>query len=128
MTVRDSLTAELRRIGGKAVHVIDYQDNADRLDRKTIMVKQRTIQPAPAAPAGQLRIDYVLTFVTPMTDAGPAEQELDAWVPAFLDDMRMNWLVWTMATKVLFGTSNIAYDVDIYVLTTRTNETKEVGN
>jgi hypothetical protein len=125
MTVRDSLVAELRRVAGKGVHVIDYQDATDVLDRKTIVIKQRTIQPAAAAPMSQLRIDYTLTFVTPMTNAGPAEIELDSWVPALLDDLRMNWFVWTMATKVLFAETNIAYDVDAYVLTTRTNETKE---
>ena len=123
MTVRDSLIAELQRVAGKDVHVIPYQDNADVLDRRTIMLKQRTIQPLPAAPIRSLRIDYTLTFVAPALDPALAEADLDEWVPALLDDLRMPWFVWEMATKVLFGSTNLAYDVDAYVLTGAVNDT-----
>jgi hypothetical protein len=39
----------------------------------------------------------------------------------------MNWFVWTMATKVLFGTTNLAYDVDAFVLTGAINDTRKKG-
>ena len=127
MTIRDDLIAELQRVAGKDVHVIAYQDNADVLDRKTVMVKQRTIQPLPATPKSGLRIDYTLTFIAPALNPAIAEAQLDEWVPELLDDLRMNWFVWTEATKVLFSTTNLAYDVDAFVLTSAVNQSRKAA-
>ena len=121
-SIRDTLVDELRRILGANVHVIPYQDNADALDRRTVMVKQTTISPLPEAPQGQLRVDYVLTFITPNIDPAKAERDLDQWVPQSLADLAVSWLSWTSAEKVLFDPQNLAYDVAVFVLTTTRNE------
>lgn len=121
-SVRDSLVDELRRILGSSVHVIPYQDNVDALDRRTVMVKQTTIARLPESPAGQLRVDYVLTFISPNVDPAKAERDLDQWVPQTLADLRVSWLAWTSAEKVLFDPQNLAYDVAAFVLTTIRNE------
>lgn len=123
-TVRDALVDELKRALGPGVAVIPYQDNVDALERRTVMVKQTTISPLPEAPAGQLRIDYVLTFITPNVDPAKAERDLDQWVPQTLADLNMSWLAWTSAEKTLFDPQNLAYDVAAFVLTTTTNEEK----
>jgi hypothetical protein len=121
-SVRDALVDELRRVLGTGVHVVPYQDNVDALDRRTVMVKQTTISPLPEAPAGQLRIDYVLTFISPNVDPGKAERDLDQWVPQTLADLTMSWLAWTSAEKTLFDPQNVSYDVAVFVLTTTRNE------
>jgi hypothetical protein len=121
-SIRDSLVDELRRVLGAGVHVIPYQDNVDALDRRTVMVKQTTISPLPEAPSGQLRVDYVLTFITPNVDPSKAERDLDQWVPQTLADLSVSWLSWSSAEKVLFDPQNLAYDVQAFVLTTTRNE------
>lgn len=123
-SIRDSLVAELKRVLGKGVHVIGYQDAADVLDRKTVIVKQVAIGRLDAAPNAGIRIDYVLTFVSPATDPAKAEADLDRWVPEALDDLRMSWFDWTGGTKDLFG-QNTCYNVDAYVNTTPDNDARE---
>lgn len=121
-SVRDRLVEELKAVLGKDVHVIPYQDSVDTLDRRTVMVKQQTITRLPEAPTSKLRIDYVLTFISPALDPEAAEADLDQWVPQTLSDLDMSWFAWTSAEKVLFDPLNTAYDVSSYVLTTSTNE------
>jgi uncharacterized membrane protein len=124
-SIRDSLVAELQAVLGPDVHVVAYQDATDVLERRTVIVKQQSITRHQAAPMGSLRIDYVLTFVSAAVDPATAEADLDVWVPESLDDLRMSWFAWTTATKALFGSTNLCYDVDAYVLTTPANEPKE---
>jgi hypothetical protein len=121
-SIRDALVEELRKVLGSGVHVIPYQDNVDALDRRTVMVKQTTISPLPEAPSGQLRVDYVLTFITPNVDPAKAERDLDQWVPQTLADLSMSWLSWSSAEKTLFDPQNLSYDVQAFVLTTTRNE------
>lgn len=120
-SVRDRLVAELRSVLGAGVTVIPYQDSVDVLERRTVMVKQQSISRLPAAPSSKLRIDYVLTFISPAQDAATGEADLDQWVPQSLADLDMSWFAWTGAEKVLFDPLNTAYDVSVYVLTTATN-------
>jgi hypothetical protein len=124
-SVRDTLIAEIKKIVGRGVHVVGYQDATDVLSVKTIIVKQQTISRLAEAPAGQLRIDYTLTFVSPATDPEKAEYDLDKWVPETLADFTMSWFSWTGATKVVFNEQNLGYDVSAFVLTTIGNDKKE---
>jgi hypothetical protein len=128
-SIRDSLVAAIRKVVGpeKDVHIIPFQDNADVLDRRTVMVKQTEIQWLPESPNGQLRIDYVLTFISPALDPTASEKDLDQWVPETLADLTMNWFAWTTATKVAFTPINQAYDVACYVLTTLKNTAHKEG-
>jgi len=120
-SVRDRLVEELRAALGKDVNVIPYQDSLDVLERRTVMVKQQSIARLPQSPEGALRIEYVLTFISPAVDPAVGEADLDQWVPQTLSDLDMSWFAWTGADKVLFDPQNIAYDVAAYVLTTTTN-------
>ena len=124
-TIRDSLIAEIKKIVGRTVHVVPYQDSTDTLSAKTIIVKQERIQRLPEAPSGQLRIDFTITFVSPATDPAKAEGDLDKWVPEVLADFTMSWFSWTDATKVVFNEQNLGYDVSAFVLTTLRNDKKE---
>lgn len=119
MSVRDDLVSELRTAAGPGVHVIPWQDSADELDRITIMVKQVSLEPLPAAPAGALQVNYVVTIASASIDAQTAETELDEFVPALLADLApLSWFAWTTATKVLFQSTHLAYDVDAFVIAT----------
>lgn len=120
-SVRDRLVEELRTVLGPGVAVIPYQDSVDALERRTVMVKQQSISRLPEAPTSKLRIDYVLTFISPAVDPAVGEADLDQWVPQTLADLDMSWFAWTGAAKVLFDPQNLAYDVSAYVLTTTTN-------
>lgn len=115
MSVRDALVAAIRATGTDA-RVVSVEDNKDELDTITIMVKQRTIRRLPEAPAGSLRIDYVLTITHPATDPAVSEPGLDHFVPELLADLdRHSWIGWSIATKTL-DDQNLAYDVECFVV------------
>lgn len=123
MTIRDDILEKLRAVVDPAVHIIPWQDATDVIDRRTIMLKQGRLSPLEGSPRGGIRIDYVLTFIAPATDPAIAEAELDAWVPEVLADLNtLNWLAWLEGRKVLFGSSNLAYDVDAFTITTPKND------
>lgn len=118
MSIRDDVVDRLREILGPDVSVIPYQDNLDTLERRTVMVKQQTITRLPEAPASKLRVDYVLSFISPAIDPSVAEADLDEWLPvALADALNVNWLSWDSAEKVLFAPLNLAYDVSAYLIT-----------
>lgn len=118
VTIRDRLVDTLREIVGAGVAVIPYADNLDVLERPTILVKQQTIQRLAQAPAARLRIDFVLTFISPASDPAAAETELDQWVPQTLADLEPEtWLSWETADKALYSPLNLAYDVTVSALT-----------
>jgi hypothetical protein len=118
MSVREELLDAIAAAVGPDVHVIPYQDSTDVLDRRTIMFKQLSMQPLEAAPRGAYRVNYVLTFVTPHTDPGKGEADLDAFVPAILGDLdALDWFAWSTADKVLGpGGQGLAYDVSAWIV------------
>lgn len=120
MSVRRALIEQIKNIVPDEVHVIDYEDNKDVLDKVTIMVKQRALSPLTEAPIGALRVDYVITVTHPATDPAISEPELDEFVPSFVADLSaLSWFGWSTATKVLDG-QNLSYDIDAYVIATPT--------
>lgn len=122
MSVRDTLVQQIRDVVGTTVHVIEYEDNKDEIDRVTIEVKQRRIAPLPEAPIGALRVEYILTVTAPNVDPSKAEPTLDDFVPSFLDDMRpAAWFGWDEANKTIDG-QNLAYDITAFVIASPTGD------
>lgn len=122
MAIRDRLITRLTELGTTYdARVIGYEDAVDVRSTRTIQVKQRTIAWLAGAPRAAYRVDYIITLTTQMTDAGQGEADLDEWVPALLADLTDPWLAWTSAQKVL-DRENMAYDVDLYLIATLTDE------
>jgi hypothetical protein len=117
MSVRADL---LERITAAApgAHIIAYQDAVDVLDRITIMFKQLSLSPLPAAPRGAYRFDFVLTVCSPALDPQHAELELDDFVPSLLGDLdTLDWFAWDTAEKVLGpGALGLAYDIHAWTV------------
>ncbi len=112
MSVRDSLVEAVTTAAGPKVNVIPYQDNLDNLDRVTVMFKQGSIEALVEAPRSAYKVNYVLTVVSPATDPKVAEAELDDVVIQLLGDLDdLDWFAWSSADKVLFQSSNLAYDI-----------------
>ncbi|MFC5930206.1 hypothetical protein D6T64_05640 [Cryobacterium melibiosiphilum] len=118
MTAREQLVTALTAVIPRTWKLVPYQDNLDTLDRVTLVLKQSTISKAPAAPQGAHIVSYLLTLVTPETDAQKAELALDALVDELLFMLDgITWLTWDTATKVQFSDSNMAYDITVEALT-----------
>lgn len=122
MTARTQLETELKKVIPRAWKLVPYQDNLDRLDRVTLVLKQNTIAKAAQAPQGAYLISYVLTLVTPEIGAQKAETALDDSVAELLTALdSITWLNWSLATKVQFSDSNMAYDITVEVITRKAN-------
>jgi len=121
MSIRTDLVDKVTAVAGRTANVIPYQDSTDVLDKVTIMVKLLSIAPLAEAPRGAYRIGYVLTVVSPATDAQKAEAELDDYVVSLLGDLDgLDWFAWDSADKVLFQSTNLAYDVTCWTVAERT--------
>lgn len=83
------------------------------------MLKMQTVKRSPQAPQGQLSVEYIVTIIEPRTDPGPAETALDEKVLDLMYALRqVPGVLVGDANAVLFGDTNLAYDISIEVLST----------
>lgn len=120
MSVRDQLVTLLTPKIPAGWKLIPYQDNVDTLDTPTVMFKQMTIENASEAPQGNYLFGYTLTIIDGTTDPQVAEANLDdevetLWV--ILDGMSQ--LNPKTATKVLFQSDYLAYDITVDIITAK---------
>lgn len=112
MSVRDDLVGAVEEAVPASWRVIPYQDSLDITDTVTVMFKQLSIQPLPAAPRSAYRVNYVLTLVPAAMDPANAEADLDAAVVQLLAALNpLDWFAWEQANKVLFQSTYMAYDI-----------------
>ncbi len=123
MSIRQQLTADLKKALPKGYRLINHQDTVDALSGTLVVLKQQSVTKEPSAPQGTYRFSYVATVVTPNDDLSKAEDSLDdnlADVLFALDGL--SYVLWTEAQKVNFNESYLAYDINLSVLTTITKE------
>jgi hypothetical protein len=118
MAIRDPLVDLLTELGDQyQARVIAYEDQLDPRDRRTIQLKQRTIERLPEAPTAAYKVTFIVTLASANVDPNRGEADLDEWAPQLLADLTQPWLSWTSAEKVL-ANENMAYDVDLYLIAT----------
>lgn len=103
----------------KSWHFVGYEDAVDDPDRVTVVVKLRTIERLPSAPAGGYLVEWVVSITAPNTDPGKADPALFDAVLGLVDDLDgIPWLRWSTAQKVL-DNDRFAFDITIQTTTTK---------
>lgn len=105
-----------------AWRIIAWQDSLSRdtLSTTVVMLKQRTIKRAPAAPAGAHIVEFVVTIATALSDPAKAEDDLDDSVNALIHALESSRIHWESATKVQAGSDTLAYDLTVQILSQTT--------
>lgn len=117
MSARKDLAAELKPLLPKRWRLVDTERSIDKIDRFTVVIRQRKVEPAPNL-QGSLLTTLVVTLIGPTTLAGDYEDELDLAVAQLIliVSQKLPSLVWDAATKKVWR-ENPAYDFDVTVVT-----------
>ncbi|GLK17741.1 hypothetical protein [Herbiconiux flava] len=99
--------------------IVRVQRDPGVIERPTIVIKQSSIIPEPSAPLAWLRVSFVITIVTELTDPERAEDALDALVPDLIRRLEtVPALEFESAVKVSYGPDeNFAYDLTVQTIT-----------
>lgn len=121
---RDDVIAQLAPVLPSGWALIPYQDSTDVLSADiTVMLKLATIGFAKQAPQGVYNMGWTFTVISNSADAEMQENDLDAAVIVFLELLRpFKNLNGTTATKKLFQTNYLCYDITINTLTNRSQQ------
>lgn len=93
----------------------------ETITKPVLQIKQLGIRPAEEGGTGQLKVEMVLTMVSPLTSPQKAEDELDDDVVEMLAALdTIGWLTWTRADKRTTGPDDryLAYDITTEITTT----------
>lgn len=125
-TGRDFLNSQLTPKLPDGWKVIPYDSNLDALDAPTVMYRVQSLRKHPAAPTSTYQAVWVLTVISPLTDASRRDDDADDLVVDLLDGLTAARIPWTTAEKAAWGKQYICYDVEIQLPTTR-NPTQKVS-
>jgi len=117
MSARKDLAAELKPLLPKRWRLVDTERSIDKIDRFTVVIRQRKVEPAPNL-QGSLLTTLVVTLIGPTTLAGDYEDALDLAVAKLIliVSQKLPSLAWDAATKKVWR-ENPAYDFDVTVVT-----------
>jgi len=117
MSARKDLAAELKPLLPKQWRLVDTERSIDKIDRFTVVIRQRKVKPAPNL-QGSLLTTLVVTLIGPTTLAGDYEDALDLAVAKLIliVSQKLPSLVWEEANKKVWR-ENPAYDFDVTVVT-----------
>ena len=119
-TVREALDAHLAPLLPPKWKWVPTQRNIDAITQTTVVWKQMRITRLAEAPIGTVRVEGVLTVITPYADADRADEALDDDVTmlcAAIDALED--LAWTEAQKVAVG-NYFGYDIQVWTTATPT--------
>lgn len=115
-TVREGMSAALKPLLDEWMwRWIPEQREPDTLDAIAVIWKQSRITRLPEAPLGHVRVDGVLTVVSPKSDVAEAESQLDDAVTDLciaLDGIK--GIAWTEARKVGVNDKYFGWDIDVW--------------
>lgn len=115
MSARKDLARELRKLVPKAYKIVDTERAVDESKVITLLVSQRTIDPAPNA-QGNHRVTLNLYVIDPHNDPAGAEDSLDDAVDNILFAIdrsgSLDSVSWSTAEKVVYQ-GRLAYQITI---------------
>lgn len=107
--------------GRKAWRFIPNQRSFDTPDTVTLVVKESSIRPHPAAPSARHQTTMTLTLVHPSTDIPTAEDELSVLVRTLIAAFTpINGVAFDTAEKVAVTDQLIGWDVRVDIDTSLT--------
>ena len=118
MSMRRALAAYLEQVrdatpGLERVKVVESVRALGTLSQTTLIVKTDSYTPEPVAPLSKRRGNFTLTLVSRHQDIDDAEDDLDDTLEVLLPALLTHAVIWTEATQVGFGDSNLAYDIKV---------------
>jgi hypothetical protein len=96
------------------VTVVPFSRNVDAPDRRTVIVEVDTVTPASTACPGVV-VDLAVWLITPYTDPGPADDDLDAFLGDVVTVLDLAGVNWTTAKRGVWGESYPAYRMTVEV-------------
>lgn len=100
--------------------IVRAQRNVDTISKPTVVIKQQSIIPAPAAPLSHYQVTFVVTIVSAHADIEKAEDDLDELVPDLIRKLdSIGWLLFESAEKASYADSNLCYDLRIQTITAK---------
>lgn len=120
MSIRASLAAKLRNDWRnhptlKGVRVVATERNVGAIQAPTVLIRQKSIGKAKAAPNSHWSVGMLLTVITRHTDPEKGATELDTIVPAVLAYLDTTFQH-DDADAVAYGPDRLAYDIPTTVL------------
>lgn len=106
--VVDQLAAELP----KSWHVVDDERAINTIAKPTVIVSVRSFAPSDFAPLNNITVTIALLLLSPHTDAGKAEDQLDELIVTVLEAFQtLPNLTWTDATKIVHLDRYMGYEI-----------------
>jgi hypothetical protein len=88
---------------GVAIDVEPYARGIESLPRLTVLLRLDRVTTAPAMPQAARAYVFAFVLVTPLTEAGPADDELDAGLEDLLHAIDKHPLItWETAERAVF--------------------------
>ncbi|WP_336625583.1 MULTISPECIES: hypothetical protein [unclassified Microbacterium] len=120
MSIRADLATTLRNAWRthpvlKSLRVVSTERNVGTITEPTLLIRQKSIGKAPAAPNSHWAVGMLLTVITRHTDPEKGAAELDTLVPAVLAYLDRTFMH-EDADAVAYGTERLAYDIPTTVL------------
>lgn len=115
--VRDDAVATLRQAVPNDLDVEPYsRAGIEALSRPSILVKLTNVEPEPTAPQAARRYTFELVLVSALTEAGPADDELEALLEDVLYVLEQHdRFVFVSATRGVYeGTNTPCWSVACY--------------
>lgn len=110
--IRDWLEERLKDLLPSDWVIRKNQVQTGTLSKVTVTFKLMRIRKSPAAPAGELENEIIITIAHPSTDIVQAEDALDDQVIELLTAIDLTeGIYWTLAEKVQVGDTYLGWDI-----------------
>ncbi len=118
-TARDVLVAALQVVVPKGIQVEKYTRELDGPDKPVLMVRVDEVRRHPSAPLAKRRYGFALILVSPATDPGKADDDLDDALEPVLRAIETTPTLpqWEVARRGVYGTAvkRLAYEITLPV-------------
>ena len=123
--IRAWLVEQLTPILPSAWRYVTTQTDPGNIDTPYVFVSHKTIEREPSAPQSQHRLTFTITVVSPLIDYAMAEGPLGDDVEKLLysiDKLTRTFgnLQWSKAEKIQFLNRYLAFEIDVLVITEKT--------
>jgi hypothetical protein len=118
MSVRTAVGDYLAQVlagtpGLESVKLVRSIRELGEISKPTLILKTESYVPTAAAPRTSRQGNFIATLVSPHRDLDRAEDQLDDLLELLLPALLTAGILWSDATQVGYGDSNLAYDIHI---------------
>lgn len=121
VSARAALHAALVTLLPPDVVIVAYSRQIDPPAKSTVMLRLDSVRPSTSS-SGHLDYEFALVLIAATTDTGPADDELEDLLSDVLFALEKDHglaVVWTEATRSVYGDTNPAFEVPLVVTTAK---------